>query len=75
VPGSITNFAAEVLQHDRPVLVAFRSAWCLRSQQLVPVVDDMAAYDGRIKVVGVKVEGDVAANMVCRLWNVTPCRS
>lgn len=66
------GFGEQVLRQDSPVLVAFRAAWCVPSQQLAPSVDDLAArYEGRIKVVTVDVEDDPKANKVCRRYKVT----
>lgn len=66
------EFSQEVLQHDAPVVVAFRSAWCVPSQQLVPQVGDLAGrYEGRVKVVSVDVDSDPKTNKVCRQYKVT----
>ncbi|KAB1145278.1 thioredoxin [Streptomyces luteolifulvus] len=66
------EFSRQVLQHDAPVLVAFRASWCLPSQQLVPLVDELAArYEDRIKVVTVDVDSDPGGNKICRQYKVT----
>jgi thioredoxin 1 len=66
------EFSQEVLQHDAPVVVAFRAAWCVPSQQLAPLVDDIAdRYAGRVKVVGVDVDSDPKADKLCRQYKVT----
>jgi len=54
-----TNFEAEVMQSDRPVLVDFSAAWCGPCKKLEPIVDEIAGdYDGRLKVVKVDVDSN-----------------
>jgi thioredoxin 1 len=56
------GFAKTVLCSDKPVLVAFRAGWCLPSQQLVPIIEEVAAkFEGRVQVVAVDADGDTAA--------------
>jgi len=48
---SDTNFDAEVLGSDQPVLVAFTAVWCGPSKKLFPLVEAVAdEYAGRVKV-------------------------
>ena len=66
------EFAKEVLGHDAPVLVAFRANWCQPSQELLPVVEEVAAeFKGRAKFVSVDVSDDPRANKMCRQYRVT----
>ena len=51
------NFAAEVLQADKPVLVDFGATWCGPCKQLAPIVEQLAGeYSGRLKVAVIDVE-------------------
>lgn len=46
-----TNFEAEVLQSDKPVLVDFWAEWCMPCRLLNPTIDQVATeYAGRVKV-------------------------
>lgn len=56
---SATAFSKEVLKSPQPVLVAFRAAWCVPSQQLIPVIDGLAEqYAGRVRVVSVELNAN-----------------
>jgi thioredoxin 1 len=51
------NFAVEVLQADRPVLVDFWAVWCVPCRKVAPVVEAIAAgYTGKLKVVKLNVD-------------------
>jgi thioredoxin 1 len=66
------DFAKEVLHHDAPVLVAFRASWCAPSQELAPLVEEVAGkFEGRAKVVSVDVGDDPRTNKMCRYYRVT----
>jgi thioredoxin 1 len=46
-----SNFDAEVLQSDKPVLVDFYTATCGPCRQLAPVIAELAEeYSGRVKI-------------------------
>jgi thioredoxin 1 len=46
-----SNFDAQVLQSDQPVLVDFWAEWCMPCRMLAPTIDELAEqYKGKVKV-------------------------
>ena len=54
-----SNFEAEVLNSETPVVVDFSATWCGPCQQLSPIIDQLAGdYEGRVKVGKVDIDND-----------------
>jgi thioredoxin 1 len=54
---SKSNFEAEVLKSDLPVLVDFWAPWCVPCQMMAPILDELSAeMVGKIKVAKVDTE-------------------
>jgi thioredoxin len=55
--GTDSNFDAEVLKADLPVLVDFWAPWCGPCQMIAPLVEEIAeAHKGKLKVVKMNVD-------------------
>ena len=47
------NFAAEVLNSDKPVLLDFWASWCGPCRMLSPIVDQVADLAGQVGVMSI----------------------
>ena len=58
-----TNFEAEVVNSDKPVLLDFWAAWCGPCRMVAPIIDEIAAERADIKVgkIDVDEEGELAS--------------
>ncbi|MEO0535219.1 MAG: thioredoxin domain-containing protein [Cyanobacteria bacterium P01_A01_bin.123] len=61
-PITDTDFAAEVLAADKPVLVYFWATWCGPCRLMSPIMSDLAVANGdRLKIVKMEVNPDSTA--------------
>ena len=52
-----SDFDAQILQAEQPVLVDFSATWCGPCKKLEPIVQEIAGdFDGKLKVVKVDVD-------------------
>jgi thioredoxin 1 len=54
-----SNFEAEVLKSDKPVLIDFWAVWCGPCKMIAPTVEEIAKeYDGKLKVCKLDVDSN-----------------
>ena len=54
-----SNFEAEVIQSDTPVLVDFWAEWCMPCKMLAPTISEIAdTYIGKVKVCEVDTDNN-----------------
>ena len=52
------NFAAEVLESDRPVVVDFDAAWCAPCRVMTPILEELAAERDDVRFVKLDVDSN-----------------
>ncbi len=55
-----TTFGKEVLEQEKLTIVKFGAEWCGPCKKLDPIIDEIAAENGDIKVTYVDIDGDGA---------------
>ena len=56
IEGTKENFAKEVLQYKKPVLVDFNAEWCPPCQALHPILEDLADEQDGFRIVTVDID-------------------
>ena len=65
-----TNFEAEVMGSDRPVLIDFYADWCGPCRMVGPIVEEIAEEHPEYKVCKVNVDDDSAIAMQYNVMSI-----
>ncbi len=65
-----TNFEAEVMNSDKPVLLDFYADWCAPCRMLSPIVSEIASERSDIKVGKINVDEESALAAKFRVMSI-----
>lgn len=65
-----SNFEAEVLKSDKPVLVDFYADWCGPCRMVAPLMEEIAAENPHIKVCKVDIDAEQDLAMEYRVMSI-----